>query len=86
MYQVGAKDQESGRTRMSHFFEHLFFEGTEDMERGKWFDIVNANGGSNNATLVIAGDIDIKETKKLVKKHFSKWEKGVAPLYVPDID
>ena len=26
-----------------------FFEGTENIERGKWFDIVSANGGSNNA-------------------------------------
>lgn len=31
------------------FFEHLLFEGTENIERGKWFDIVSANGGRNNA-------------------------------------
>ncbi len=49
MYQVGAKDEEPGRTGFAHFFEHLLFEGTENIERGKWFDIVSANGGSNNA-------------------------------------
>ncbi len=49
MYQVGAKDEEAGRTGFAHFFEHLLFEGTENIERGKWFDIVSANGGSNNA-------------------------------------
>lgn len=49
MYQVGAKDEIEGRTGFAHFFEHLLFEGTENIERGKWFDIVSANGGSNNA-------------------------------------
>lgn len=49
MYQIGAKDEVEGRTGFAHFFEHLLFEGTENIERGKWFDIVSANGGSNNA-------------------------------------
>ncbi|AZQ43276.1 insulinase family protein [Nonlabens ponticola] len=49
MYQVGAKDEEPGRTGFAHFFEHLLFEGTENIERGEWFNIVAANGGSNNA-------------------------------------
>lgn len=49
MYQVGAKDEDPGRTGFAHFFEHLLFEGTENIERGEWFNIVAANGGSNNA-------------------------------------
>lgn len=49
MYHVGAKDEETGRTGFAHFFEHLLFEGTKNIERGKWFDIVSANGGRNNA-------------------------------------
>ena len=49
MYQIGAKDEVEGRTGFAHFFEHLLFEGTKNIERGKWFDIVSANGGSNNA-------------------------------------
>lgn len=49
MYHVGAKDEEEGRSGFAHFFEHLLFEGTKNIERGKWFDIVAANGGSNNA-------------------------------------
>ncbi|WP_299435177.1 pitrilysin family protein [uncultured Aquimarina sp.] len=49
MYHVGAKDEEAGRTGFAHFFEHLLFEGTKNIERGKWFDIVSANGGRNNA-------------------------------------
>ncbi|GLB48402.1 peptidase M16 [Neptunitalea sp. Y10] len=49
MYHVGSKDEEAGRTGFAHFFEHLLFEGTENIERGKWFDIVSAQGGNNNA-------------------------------------
>ncbi|MFV0540808.1 MAG: M16 family metallopeptidase [Aestuariibaculum sp.] len=49
MYHVGAKDEQSDRTGFAHFFEHLLFEGTENIERGEWFTIVSSNGGSNNA-------------------------------------
>jgi len=49
MYHVGAKDEEEGRTGFAHFFEHLLFEGTENIARGEWFNVVAANGGSNNA-------------------------------------
>jgi len=49
MYHVGGKDRTEGRTGMAHFFEHLLFEGTENIEKGKWFEIVSSNGGTNNA-------------------------------------
>ncbi|WP_394974657.1 M16 family metallopeptidase [uncultured Croceitalea sp.] len=49
MYHVGGKDRTAGRTGFAHFFEHLLFEGTKNIERGKWFEIVSSNGGSNNA-------------------------------------
>ncbi len=49
MYHVGAKDENPERTGFAHFFEHLLFEGTENIERGEWFKIVTANGGTNNA-------------------------------------
>ncbi|MBG7631147.1 MAG: insulinase family protein [Bacteroidetes bacterium] len=49
MYHVGAKDENPERTGFAHFFEHLLFEGTENIERGEWFKIVSANGGTNNA-------------------------------------
>ena len=49
MYHVGAKDEQPGRTGMAHFFEHLLFEGTENIGKGEWFKIVSSNGGRNNA-------------------------------------
>ena len=36
MYHVGGKDREDGRTGFAHFFEHLLFEGTENIENGKY--------------------------------------------------
>ena len=49
MYHVGGKDRSEGRTGFAHFFEHLLFEGTENIDRGQWFDIVSSKGGKNNA-------------------------------------
>ena len=49
MYHVGAKDENPERTGFAHFFEHLLFEGTENIGKGEWFKIVSSNGGSNNA-------------------------------------
>jgi len=49
MYHVGGKDRTEGRTGFAHFFEHLLFEGTKNIEKGEWFKIVSSNGGKNNA-------------------------------------
>ena len=49
MYHVGAKDEQPDKTGFAHFFEHLLFEGTENIARGEWFKIVSSNGGQNNA-------------------------------------
>lgn len=49
LYHVGSKDENPERTGFAHFFEHLLFEGTENIERGEWFKMVTANGGQNNA-------------------------------------
>ena len=53
MYNVGGKDlggtAAAPRTGFAHFFEHLLFEGTKNIDRGEWFTIVSSNGGSNNA-------------------------------------
>ena len=49
MYHVGAKDEEDGKTGMAHFYEHLLFTGTQNIERGKWSEITSARGGAGNA-------------------------------------
>ena len=49
MYDVGGKDRELNRTGFAHFFEHLLFEGSENIERGEFMKIIPANGGTFNA-------------------------------------
>lgn len=49
MYHVGAKNEVAGRTGFAHFFEHLLFEGSDNIKRGQFFKLVSANGGQNNA-------------------------------------
>jgi len=49
MYHVGSKNEVAGRTGFAHFFEHLLFEGSDNIKRGQFMKIVSANGGSNNA-------------------------------------
>ncbi|SNY94674.1 Predicted Zn-dependent peptidase [Flagellimonas pacifica] len=49
MYHVGSKDEDPEKTGFAHFFEHLLFEGTKNIERGEWDKIVASNGGSGNA-------------------------------------
>jgi predicted Zn-dependent peptidase len=49
MYEVGGKDSFEGRTGFAHFFEHLLFEGSENLERGEIDDYIQGAGGQMNA-------------------------------------
>jgi zinc protease len=49
MYHVGSKDEDTARTGFAHFFEHLLFEGSDNIKRGEFMKIIASNGGQNNA-------------------------------------
>lgn len=49
LYHVGSKNEKEGRSGFAHFFEHLMFEGSPNIERGEYMKIVQANGGALNA-------------------------------------
>ncbi|MBI5917475.1 MAG: insulinase family protein [Bacteroidetes bacterium] len=49
LYHVGSKNEKPDRTGFAHFFEHLLFEGSENIARGKFDDYVQEAGGFNNA-------------------------------------
>ena len=49
MYHVGSKNETAGRTGMAHFFEHLLFEGSENIGRGQYSKYVEDAGGGLNA-------------------------------------
>lgn len=48
-YRVGAADEPDGKSGIAHFLEHLMFKGTEKIGPGAFSDIVEAQGGSDNA-------------------------------------
>ena len=49
MYHVGSKNEKEGRTGFAHFFEHLMFEGTENIDRHQYDKYVEKAGGTLNA-------------------------------------
>jgi len=48
-YHVGSKNENPDRTGFAHFFEHLMFEGTKNINRGEYSQIVEKAGGTLNA-------------------------------------
>ena len=46
---AGGRNEHHGITGLSHFFEHMMFNGTKKLARGEFDQIMEAAGGSNNA-------------------------------------
>ena len=44
MYHVGSKNEDPKRTGFAHFFEHLMFEGTKNIERGAVDKLILGSG------------------------------------------
>ena len=49
LYHVGSKNENPERTGFAHFFEHLMFEGSENIDRGQYMNIIQSRGGTLNA-------------------------------------
>ncbi len=49
LYHVGSKNEDPTRTGFAHFFEHLLFEGSDNIGRGEYMKLVQNNGGVINA-------------------------------------
>ncbi|MEQ8423481.1 MAG: pitrilysin family protein [Cyclobacteriaceae bacterium] len=49
LYHVGSKNENPERTGFAHFFEHLLFEGSENIKRGEFDKYITNAGGTNNA-------------------------------------
>ena len=50
LYHVGSKNERPDRTGFAHFFEHLMFEGSENIPRGRIDKLVSGAGGNLNAS------------------------------------
>ncbi|MCP4301911.1 MAG: insulinase family protein [Gammaproteobacteria bacterium] len=46
---AGARNEYPGITGLSHFFEHMMFNGTSNLDPGEFDRIMEAAGGANNA-------------------------------------
>lgn len=49
LYHVGSKNEDPKRTGFAHFFEHLMFEGSDNIPRGDYMKTVQGSGGELNA-------------------------------------
>src|SRR5882762_1962241 len=49
-YHVGSKNERPDRTGFAHFFEHLMFEGSDNIPRGVIDKYVSGAGGNLNAS------------------------------------
>jgi zinc protease len=49
-YDVGSRVEPPGKTGFAHLFEHLMFEGSENVGKGEHFRLVAEAGGSMNGT------------------------------------
>src|SRR2546428_10926812 len=45
-YNVGSRDEKRGRTGFAHLFEHMMFQGSENVSKGEHPNLISANGGS----------------------------------------
>ncbi len=50
VYDVGARNEERGRTGFAHLFEHMMFQGSKSVPRGEHFKLVTGHGGQLNGT------------------------------------
>lgn len=48
-YRIGSRNERPGTTGLSHFFEHMMFNGAKKYGPGELDKAMEANGGSNNA-------------------------------------
>ena len=50
IYNVGSRDERPGRTGFAHLFEHMMFQGSENVGKGEHFSLLENNGGDFNGT------------------------------------
>src|SRR6202044_2674223 len=49
-YNVGSHNEHAGRTGFAHLFEHMMFEGSQNVGKGEHMILVEDNGGNMNGT------------------------------------
>jgi zinc protease len=49
-YDVGSRNETKGRSGFAHLFEHMMFQGSENVRKAEHFKYVESNGGTLNAS------------------------------------
>ncbi|MDQ4121268.1 MAG: insulinase family protein [Acidobacteriota bacterium] len=49
-YDVGSRNEREGRTGFAHLFEHMMFQGSENVPKAGHFQFIERNGGTMNGT------------------------------------
>jgi zinc protease len=49
-YDVGSRNERQGRTGFAHLFEHMMFQGSENIGKSEHFILIETNGGQMNGT------------------------------------
>ena len=49
-YDVGSRNEVKGRTGFAHLFEHMMFQGSENVRKAEHFKYIESNGGVLNAS------------------------------------
>jgi predicted Zn-dependent peptidase len=49
-YDVGSKHEKAGKTGFAHLFEHMMFQGSENVAKGEHMQLVQRAGGSMNGS------------------------------------
>lgn len=50
VYDVGARDERKGRSGFAHFFEHMMFQGSDNVDKMEHMKYIEGAGGSLNAS------------------------------------
>lgn len=49
-YDVGSRNEKEGRTGFAHLFEHMMFQGSENVKKSEHFQYISNAGGTMNGT------------------------------------
>lgn len=49
-YDVGSRNENEGRTGFAHLFEHMMFQGSENVKKAEHFQFISKAGGTMNGT------------------------------------
>ena len=50
IYDVGSRNERKGLTGFAHLFEHMMFQGSENIGKSEHFILIDTNGGNMNGT------------------------------------